>query len=306
MPRRVTRTRRRERSASHVVEEGHAMGGGRWWWVGVVAALVLGAALPAAVGAQSHEVADYVILGIDEVTLRGRITLSSGDTGVTAGTLRVGPRVHAANAAASTIVVRRRTALEQLFCNTLVLRRGGAFEPCLPLVAPLVSTLPSFTPVSVDPEAPVIVLPPRALRVLAPGDYAEVTLGARARLTLAEGSYDIGRLTVGRLARLDCTGPCAVNVRDRALVKRRGRLQPGSGGAAADVRLNVASTDTRRALRVQGRAVVQATVYVPNGTMVLGGGRYTGAFFARRLVAEGRARFELASGFASVPVPAGP
>jgi hypothetical protein len=258
---------------------------------------VFGVVLPAGAAAQSHSISDYVILGISELTLRGKITVTAGDVAVTAGTLRVGPRVRAASAAASTIVIRRRSALDEMFCDTLVLHRGGTLEPCLPLVSPIVDPLPSFTPVSVDPEAPAIVLPRRALRALVPGAFSELVLGTRARVLLASGTYDVGKLVVGRHARLECAGPCEVNVRDPALVKRRGRIQPGSGAAAADVRLNVTSSDTRRALRTQHGAVVRATVYVPNGTMELAGGRYTGAFLAQRLVVHGRSRFELASGF---------
>ena len=114
------------------------------------------------------------------------------------------------------------------------------------------------------------------MRAVAAGAYADVIVGDRGQLTLLGGEYQVRSISLGKRAHLMCQAACHIVVAERVLMKEFseiGALDPRT------VEVDVRGGGQRAAFRAFRRSVVNATVFAPNGDVVLGeSGRYTGAF----------------------------
>jgi hypothetical protein len=230
----------------------------------------------------------YAVFAVADATLAGAARVDHGDVGVNLGTLTLGPRVHVADmAAADTIVVKRHGRVGAFACNVLDATGAGSCTPLtLPLVAAdvltLVQVLPGALTVDVERDGPVAPLPP--------GDYGSVHVASGAQLVLTGGvaPYNVRDVRVGPRGRIVCTDTCTIAVRDQ--VTLAGNVRVG-GSPTVAARFDVGGSGATLAFRAGPRAVVDAVVYAPAGTVVLGGGgRYTGAFVGHSVKVGPRAK----------------
>jgi len=246
---------------------------GTWLAVGM---LLAG---PVGVGADvtpSSAPGAYAVLGFKSVTLRSLVHVDVGDVGCDGkgGTITLMSRAHVTGVvAAESVRLGRNTSVGQLFCTTQL---DASASTCQAITVPLVNSaeLPTFNP---NPGQQAIrVQPGASMRAVAAGAYADVIVGDRGQLTLLGGEYQVRSISLGKRAHLTCQAACHIVVAERVLMKEFseiGALDPRT------VEVDVRGGGQRAAFRAFRRSVVNATVFAPNGDVVLGeSGRYTGAF----------------------------
>jgi hypothetical protein len=265
-------------------------------WLAVVAAggaLLVGAAQGRA---QQHAPGAYALLGLEDVSLGARARVASGDVGANRGSVALGAGVRVAGAvAADTIRIRRGARAGELFCRLI---QGTPDFPCGPLAAPIVDVA-TLSLVQVVPGAAEVRVPARAaMAPLAPGAYAAVKVGSRGRLLLAGGNYAFRSIGIAPRGRLLCATPCRLAVQERVVLASGARLGVAAPLDARALRVDVEASGHGAAVTTRPRATVTGSVYVPAGTIVLGGaGRYEGAFIGRSVQVGAGARVTAASSF---------
>lgn len=259
-----------------------------------MAGAVLAAATGAGVAGASSSVLpsaalhDYAVLGLEGVTLRGNVSVQSGDVGSNSpsGIVTLMRRARVAGAVAgNTIRFGRGASAAALFCQTLEQVGPGA-ATCTPMEPPLFS-LADLPAVQVTPGSlNVRLLAKSTGGPLVPGRYGAIRVGNGAQLTLEGGDYEMRTLWVGKRSELVCKTPCVIRIAKRAVIKESALVASGSSRDPASVRLEVGGHLGRRAvLRVFRRAFVEATMYAPKGSIVLGmNGRYTGPIIGRKVL----------------------
>lgn len=229
------------------------------------------------VGAQTPRPSSYAVLGLDDVVLRPGVRIEGGNVGANRGgvTLAGGARVDGA-VIADTITVHGRPRTGALVCRLLI---GSRRVNCETLATPVVD-LRSLEIVQVVPGAAQVVVPANANAApLAPGAYGDVRVGRRGRLLLGGGVYSVRSISVGPRGRILCTGACRVSVQEHVRLRPRAVIGAVAPLDAHAVRIDIEGSG-RGASFVSGpRASVDATIYAPDGTVVLGPhGHYSGAF----------------------------
>jgi len=246
---------------------------GMWMAVGM---LLAGAVGVGADVAPSSAPGAYAVLGFKSVTLRSLVKVDAGDVGCDGkgGTITLMSRAHVTGVvAAESVRLGRNTSVGQLFCTTQL---DASASTCQAITVPLVNSaeLPTFNP---NPGQQAIRVQPRAsMGAVAAGAYADVIVGDRGQLTLLGGEYQVRSISLGKRAHLTCQAACHIVVAERVLMKEFseiGALDPRT------VEVDVRGGGQRAAFRAFRRSVVNATVFAPNGDVMLGeSGRYTGAF----------------------------
>lgn len=270
-----------------------------WRWM-TVALLLAGGSRALAVDAPSNVLSDYAILGLKEVTLRGRVNVLSGDVGCNAadGTVTLLDRAKVAGAiAANEIRMGRGTSAGGLYCTLLEqLPAKGAPAACTPAAAPLVDSA-ALPIVQVTAGSKRVQLQRRAtLAPLAPGAYDRWKVGNGATLVLAGGEYTVRSIELRKRAKLLCQAACRIGVVERVRIGESAELGPEPPLTAADVRVDVKGEGPFAAFRALRRSRVTANVYAPGGNVQLGmNGDYTGAFVGERVLVWPLARIEGAS-----------
>ena len=268
----------------------------------VVAAAVAGnAPRVSAVEAPATTASSYAILGLEDVMLRGQVEVDGGDVGCNAqgGTVTMNASARVIGAvAADEIRLGFRARADRLFCSQLVpIRRTSA--TCAPATTPLVdpATLPL---VQIDAGKDDVRLPRLATRMALPaGAYGVLRLGQRAQLTLAGGDYAFRSIDLEDRAQLLCESACTIGVDEEVLLKDDVQLGAMPPLDAHAVRVNVhGGLRSQAAFRAYRRSIVGATVYAPNGGIVLGiNGRYSGAFIGKTILVYQHAQITAASDF---------
>jgi hypothetical protein len=270
---------------------------GRWM---LVVTVLAGAGQVAAVDAPSNLVADYAILGLKEVTLRGRVNVLSGDVGCNApdGSVTLIDRAKvAASIAANSIRMGKGTSAGGLYCTLLEqLAVKNAPATCVPATAPLVEAA-SLPFVQVSPGTQDARLEKRAtLEPLAPGAYNRIKVGNGAKVVLAGGDYSVRSIELRKKAQLLCAAACNINVLERVRVGEGSELGPVAPLDATGVRLNIKGDGPFGAFKALRRSTVAANVYAPGGDVSLGiGGTFTGAFVGEHVLVWQNATIEAAS-----------
>jgi len=265
-------------------------------WV-VVAVAACGTLLPAARGrAQEHAIGAYAVLGLEDVSLQGRVRVSGGDVGANRGTvtLGAGSRVDG-TVAADTIRVRRGARAGDFFCR---LMEGSTAIPCGTLTLPVVDVA-TLSLVQVVPGAAEVRVPARAVTApLDPGAYGAVKIGPRGRLLLAGGSYAVRSIAIAPKGRLLCAAPCRLAVQERVTLSPGARLGVVTPLDAHALRIDVEAGGHGAAVTTGAHSALTGTVYAPSGDVVLGGaGRYEGTFIGRSVKVGAGARIAGASSF---------
>ena len=270
---------------------------GRWT---AVVMMVAGVAHGATVDAPSSSLGDYAVLGLKDVTLRGRVNVISGDVGCNApdGAVTLIDRAKVAAAiAANEIRMGRGTSAGALFCtllDQLAVKKGPA--TCVSATAPLVdsSALPI---VQVSPGTEDKRLEKRAvLDALPPGTYNHLNVGNGAKLVLEGGDYAVRSIDVRKRAQLLCAAACNISVLERVRIGEGSELGPVAPLDATGVRVEVKGDGPFAAFRALKRSTVAANVYAPGGDISLGmNGTYTGAFVGEHVLVWPGASIEAAS-----------
>lgn len=271
--------------------------------VGVVVAVVLLTSRAGAVGL-SRAPGDYVILGLEEVTLRHHVQVLTGDVGCNAADGRV--RLQAASrvagvVAAHTVLISSGAGADQLFCNSLE-RRSSSGPACDAMATPIVEAS-SLPPVQVDPgqeDVRVRRLGKLTLPTPASGEvarYDTIRVSSRAELRLQGGDYAVRSIKLGRRARLICETPCHIAVEEGVHLREHAEINRADPGTKQGIRIDIEGDGgPGPAFWTYRYAIVVATVYAPNGGIVLGGsGHYAGAFVARTVLVYERSVLELFS-----------
>jgi hypothetical protein len=237
--------------------------------------LLFGAPDPAA--AQTPRPASYAVLGLDDATLRANVHVEGGDVGANRGDVTLGPgsRVDG-RVVADTIRVRGGARAGSLLCRLLV---GTRRFDCETLATPVVD-LRSLEIIQVTPGAADVVVPANANAApLAPGSYGEVRVGRRGRLLLGGGVYAVRSIAIGARGRILCTGQCRISVQERVRLKSRSMVGAVAPLDAHAVRVDIEGSGRGASFTSGAKTTVDATIYAPDGAVILGrGGRYTGAF----------------------------
>lgn len=271
-----------------------------WRWV--VGAVLLVGASPV-VAKPSSSLRDYAILGLQSVALGASVRVEGGAVGVNS---KSGAVVLAARArvdgtvAADTIRFGRSAQAGDLFCATFdrVYRTSASCQP--PPALPLVDVLPV---VQADPGTEDVRLGRLDTRNSLPaGRYGVVRVGDKGHLGLAGGEYDFRYLRIGRRGELLCEGSaaptCLIRVKERMVLGEHGTISASPPLDARAMRIEIAGRGPIAAFRAYRRSVVDATIYAPNGHILLGmSGRYQGAFIGDSVDVLGRSRVVAASAF---------
>jgi hypothetical protein len=269
-----------------------------WWMTTIVALSAVAYAGPA--GAPSTALGDYAVLGLKEVTLRGRASVLSGDVGCNApnGTVTLFDRARVSGSiAADHVRLGRRASAGGLYCT--LLEQLAAKNPpaeCVPATPPLIDAA-ALPIVQVTPGTQRVQLERRAaLDPLPPGAYDLFRVANGARLVLAGGDYAVRTIDLRKRAQLLCQTACRLSVLERVRVGEGSELGPVPPLDATAVRVDVKGEGQPPAFRAFRRSTVSATVYAPGGNVQLGmNGRYTGAFVGERVLIWPLARIEAAS-----------
>jgi hypothetical protein len=244
--------------------------------------------------AQTPRPSSYAVLGLEDVTLRPGVHVEGGDVGANRGevTLRPGVRVDG-KVLADTIVARGRPRAGSLVCRLLV---GTRRFDCEALATPVVD-LRSLEIVQVVPGAAQVVVPANANAApLAPGSYGDVRVGRRGRLLLAGGVYSVRSIRIGPRGRILCTAACRVSVQEHVRLRRRALLGAAAPLDAHAVRIDVEGSRRRPSFTSGARTEVDATIYAPDGAVILGpNGHYTGAFVGETVRVGSGSRVKAAS-----------
>ena len=241
----------------------------------VASAMIVGVSAPAA--AQTPAPASYAILGLDDATLRANVHVEGGDVGANRGEVTLGPGSQVdGKVLAETIRVRGRARAGSLICQLLV---GTRRLDCETLATPVVD-LASLEIIQVLPGAADVIVPANANAApLAPGSYGDVRVGRRGRLLLGGGVYSVRSITIGPRGRILCTGACRISVQENVRLKAHAVIGAVAPLDATGVRVDIEGSGRGKTFTSGARAEVDATIYAPDGDVVLGkNGRYTGAF----------------------------
>jgi hypothetical protein len=271
---------------------------GRWM---LVVTVVVGAGPAAAADAPSNTLGDYAILGLKQVTLRGRVNVISGDVGSNApdGSVTLIDRAKvAASIAANEIHMGRGTSAGGLFCTLLEQQAvKNAPATCVPTAPPLVDSV-ALPIVQVSPGTQDQRLAKRAvLEALPPGAYNRIKLATGAKLVLAGGDYAVRSIELRPRAQLLCAAACNISVEESVRIREGGELGPVAPLDATGVRVDVkGGGGPFAAFRAYKRSTVSANVYAPGGDVSLGmNGTYTGAFVGENVLVWPGATIEAAS-----------
>ena len=270
---------------------------GRWMFVVTVLA---GVGHAATADAPSSTLADYAVLGLKDVTLRGRVNVISGDVGSNApdGVVTLVDRAKVAAAiAANEIRMGRGTSAGALFCTLLeqlAVKKGPA--TCVAATAPLVDSA-ALPFVQVSPGTQDQRLDKRAvLDSLPPGAYGRLKVGNGSKLVLAGGDYAVRSIELRKRAQLLCAAACNISVLERVRIGEGSELGPVPPLDATGIRVDVKGEGPFPAFRALKRSTVSANVYAPGGDVSLGmNGTYTGAFVGEHVLVWPGASIEAAS-----------
>jgi hypothetical protein len=140
--------------------------------------------------------------------------------------------------------------------------------------------------VQVLPGAANIDLRPgRRTSALPAGSYGTVRVGARAFLVLAGGTYTFESIRLGTRSRLLCAADCRLGVEGRVRLARTARIGTTTSEGSVAVRLEVQSGGHEPAVLAGPASTIDAAVYAPSGTIVLGtAGQFTGSFIGRTVI----------------------
>jgi hypothetical protein len=259
---------------------------GRWM---VAVAVLAGVGHAATADAPSTTLADYAVLGLKEVTLKGRVNVISGDVGCNApdGSVTLLDKAKVAAAiAANEIRMGRGTSAGALFCTLLdpVGVSNGA-TTCVPATAPLLDSA-ALPFVQVSPGTQSQELQKRAvLDPLPPGSYNRLKVGNGAKLVLEGGDYAVRSIELRKRAQLVCNAACNISVLERVRIGEGSELGPVLPLDATSVRIDIKGEGPFAAFRALKRSTVTANVYAPGGDVSLGmNGTYTGAFVGERVL----------------------
>jgi hypothetical protein len=257
-----------------------------FWWIAVAGWIL--AAAPWLFAQQPPPTANsYTILGLEGARIQDRARVEPGNVGTNRGTFHLGARVQiTGSVAADTVRARAGTQSEHFFC---LLGIGPVI--CEPLSAPVVDAA-SLPLVQVMPGAADIRVPAGANTTpLEAGAYGVARVGARGRLTLAGGDYTMRSLSIAPRGRLLCAAPCHVSVLERVIVRQRALIGATAPYGAGDVSIQVEADDGKPVFSARSPSSVAASVYAPNGNIILGAdGTYEGRFIGRTIRVGQRAR----------------
>jgi hypothetical protein len=252
--------------------------------------LVAGAALAGLAPARLHAqtappgLPQYVLLGLEGVTVRAGARVTAGAVGTLNGFVRLGRSARVTNAVAGPMVrLGRATRTGRLFCHFVT---GPPLPPvCNAFTDPLVDPA-LLPPVTVEPGEADLGVPPRTGTSPVPaGSFRDVRIGAGGVLQLAGGSYSMRSLRIAPRARLVCNSACRIGVRELVRLRRGAELGAAVRASANTVRIDIAATElSRPAFVARARATLSATVFAPDGDVVLGPrGDYRGAVIGRTI-----------------------
>jgi hypothetical protein len=121
---------------------------------------------------------------------------------------------------------------------------------------------------------------------LAPGDYGELSLMAKAEVVLS-GSYSFTSIALKPGAVLRFDGPTSIAIAGRLVLGAGATVEPTGTAVPGDLVAFVAGVDVdpnKPAVTVKPTAILRANVYAPNGTFVIEPDAVLeGAFIAGRM-----------------------
>ena len=174
--------------------------------------------------------------------------------------------------------------------------------PPFPIFAPL----PAFQ--TATPGTTDVTVPANQTQTLAPGAYRNIQLGNNATLRFSPGIYDINSITAGKNATLSfqnlVSGTTKVRVLNQVTTDSKPTIGPDDADPlkAAKIIFYVAFASgaglTPPAVTIGDSGTIQANVYAPNGTLVLGEKvTATGAFLARNVDVGSQVKVDLETFF---------
>ncbi len=278
---------------------------------------------PAPAQAPSTDVGTYAVLATNSAWLRDGSQLHSGHVGVmnaSPGPVLQGNaelviglgtvfRQSASQIAADTVKLEATSVVFDLFHNELTAAPNAAHGALItPLMLPLPVNLPPFReaiPGEID-----ITLAQNETRTLAAGQYRDIVLNKNSVLTLSGGVYHVASLDMGNFAQLLVTGPTELRIAGRLGDGYTAIIGPaaGSGLDGSDFIIHVGGINGESggltahpfAAEVGKFNTLRATIYAPNGTLLLNYGTQAhGAYLAKDVWVDTNSQIWLESGFAA-------
>jgi hypothetical protein len=255
---------------------------------------------------------DFVVLGIDWATIGSGSVVQTGNVGAfdhSAGApsrdgfeFVAGPSAVLLGgvqiAAESDRLEASTSAGDAFYVDTLFLGNGATATGKKGYV-PLFLGLPAVAP----PGAGGSDVSVSSTTTLAPGSYGALSVKSNVVATLAGGSYSFASIELKPGAQLRFAAPATIVVAGRTLLANGSAAAPVAGVTPKDVVLYVHGLDgppnnPADAFRAGSGVTLGADVYVPNGTLTIGGSTVaTGAFIGRRVSVGGGATLVRSSSF---------
>lgn len=230
---------------------------------------------------------DYVVFGMDSVTLGPHVRVEAGEVGANLGILSLGAGSRVIGGA-SAFEIRVRPGARARRINCLFIH--GSKEFCRNVDIPLSSeALPLVQPI---PGVLEIRVPRGTFSIpVDAGHYGRIRVERHATLLLEGGSYDARQLILEPNARLSCQTDCQISLSERVRLGARSAVRTANVDPTPVLQINVLGGQRGVPFATGARSRVSGIVYAPTGTVRLGpGGRYQGTFIGRDVVVRSGAR----------------
>jgi len=250
----------------------------------IIALLALGLAGPSRAQTQlPPQLSEYVVLALDDATIRRETRVLSGAVGAVGGSVHVGRAARTNLVAAPTVQLAAASRIGNVFCH--LVSGPPTLPSCRAFTDPIVDPA-LLLPVSVVPGADDIRLPRHTGTAPVPAaSFRDVRIGAGSVLQLSGGTYAMRSLRIGRNARLECVSDCRIGIVGPVRLRSGARLGAAAPSRANTVRIDIDPTAPAPAFIARARAIVSATIFAPAGDVILGAlGTHRGAFIGRTVV----------------------
>ena len=263
---------------------------------------------------------DFVILGIEGMWIKQNSVVYGGDVGTNVASsgpyldsgvetsIGVGVQITNANSGVygDSVKLKQGSQVQDVFYNDISGLGTVLGDENTPVGTPIVSsfpTIPSFSPGTVD-----VVVPSNDTQTLIPGSYKDLRINSSATLVLEEGVYNFNSWDIRTNANVYFDGPVEIRIADKLNTLQGAEIRPSQTSTidASDVVIFVTGINgnngnlgaTPKAAKFGENNVVEANVYVENGTLYLKQNTVaTGSFIGKWVVGGISTEFNFDSAF---------
>ncbi len=263
---------------------------------------------------------DFVILGEEGVWVKQNATIYNGDVGASligSGPFldsgvetSIGNGVQITNSESDvygdSVKLKQGSQVQDIFYNDLSGLGTVLGDENTPLDLPVVSdfpTVPVFSPGTIDVEVPA-----NDNQSITPGSYGDLVVRSGATLTFSAGEYNFNSWDIRKNANIYFDGSVEIRIADKLGTRENVEVRPSPSATidASDVVVYITGINgnngnlgaTPKAAKFGVQNIIEANVYVENGTLLLKQNTVaTGAFLGKWVIGGVSTEFTHDSGF---------